>query len=706
MSDANAPDDSRVLAELQARLESMPPIPAQGAGPHVEFDGNGHLVPARPGAVDPDGNNVALLASLLPQLIQVTDELHVLLLPQGNVAHDRLRRRLEALRAHLVPDLAQVKRDWLVFEGVRFLNAERANREAIRTGNEPAHGEDAREALDTLATLLPAFAMATAQGPALLRAEDVWQREPSERAAYRAALHDVALAAKADSERPPDERVISPEVAEAMLGATTEAGDGSNPTRTWVLGETLTGNVTAALVLGASVGAATLGLASFGPAGTVAGVAVGLLFGKGLEQSKPFVAARGALTQLIDRAMLLDASPAAALLERRLGAIGGFVAGTGPRLRRLGEMGGALSWVSRSLEWLAARPGGPDTGPQPDGFSIEEVKRRILAGEAIPSAWLLYIHELDFSVEPLGILRPGESESYTQTRLWASLGSAVLESTAALASLTHLTTLCLAGTKALDLTPLAGIAGLRYLDLRGTRVTDLAPLAGIAGLQYLNLGRTLVTDLAPLAGITGMQHLIIERTRIADLAPLVGISGLQILDIRSTPVFDLAPLAGIARLQTLYMSNTLVIDLAPLASIAGLQAIDLSITPVTDLAPLAKLTDLESLDLGGTQVTDLAPLAGIIDLTGLSLNGTPVTDLAPLAGIVGLRMLDLSATQVTDLAPLAGIAGLQTLDISDTKVTNLAPLADLPSLDWLTLTGLPEGIEDVLPSRAGFHIFR
>lgn len=164
MSDANAPDDGRVLAELQARLESMPPIPAQGAGPHVEFDGNGHLVPARPGAVDPDGNNVALLASLLPQLIQVADELHALLLPQGNVAHDRLRRRLEALRAHLAPDLAQVKRDWLVFEGVRFLNAERANREAIRTGYEPAHGEDAREALDTLATLLPAFAMATAQG--------------------------------------------------------------------------------------------------------------------------------------------------------------------------------------------------------------------------------------------------------------------------------------------------------------------------------------------------------------------------------------------------------------------------------------------------------------------------------------------------------------------------------------------------------------
>jgi hypothetical protein len=537
------------------------------------------------------------------------------------------------------------------------------------------------------------------RGPALLRAEDVWQREPAERAAYRAALHDVALAAKVDSERPPDERVISPEVADAMLGATTEAGEGSNPTRTWVLGETITGNVTAALVLGASVGAATLGLASFGPAGAVAGVAVGLLFGKGLEQSKPFIAARGALTQLFDQAMKLDAYPAAALLGRRLGAIGRLVAGTGPRLRRLGEMGGALSWVSRSLEWLAARPAAPGIGPQPDGFvpanakhtsatvapqhepdwedvrfwedfgkappagfSIDEVKRLIRAGERLQRAWVPFIRELDFSRDWRAAMKPGESFLEVRNRLWAEPGTSALRSAE----------------------PLGQLTNLRSLSLEATGVADLAPLARLSALRHLNLSVTQITDLTALADLSSLQSLHLWGTKVAKLGPLAKLTALQVLDLQGTEVEDVTALAHLANLRFL----------------------DLRDTKVTNLCALARLTSLQDLNLWNTKIESLTHLAGLSALKFLNLWGTMVADLTPLADLSALQFLNLGGTNVTDLSPLAGLVALQTIHLRSAPVFDLTPLADLPNLQELDLSGLRYGIEAVLPRRAEIKITR
>jgi len=250
--------------------------------------------------------------------------------------------------------------------------------------------------------------------------------------------------------------------------------------------------------------------------------------------------------------------------------------------------------------------------PPPD-FDIVEVKRRILAGEALPAAWIPLIEDLNLTWTPLHDLAPLAGLANLRT---LSLESTKVADLAPLAGLVNLHTLDFGGTRVADLAPLAGLANLHTLDFGGTRVADLAPIAGLANLHTLDLNATQVADLAPLARLANLHLLRLNGTQVSDLAPLAGLANLETLDLRGTwELSDLAPIAGLARLQSLLISSTRVADLAPIAGLANLQTLFLSSTQVSDLAPLAKLANLQTLWLDGTRVSDLAPLAGLAKLT-------------------------------------------------------------------------------------------
>ncbi len=283
-----------------------------------------------------------------------------------------------------------------------------------------------------------------------------------------------------------------------------------------------------------------------------------------------------------------------------------------------------------------------------------------------------------------------------------SLAGTDLVNLAPLASLPALQSLDCSDTQVRDLAPLASLPGLRSLACWGTQVSDLAPLASLPGLQSLACWGTQVSDLAPLASLPGLQSLACWDTQVSDLAPLASLPALQSLDCSDTQVSDLAPLASLPALQSLVCWGTQVSDLAPLASLPALQSLDCSGTQVSDLAPLASLPALQSLDCSGTQVSDLAPLASLPALQSLDCSGTQVSDLAPLASLPALQSLDCSGTQVSDLAPLASLPALQSLRCYNTQVSDLAPLASLPALQSLDcsgcrLTHVPEALW-LLPS--------
>lgn len=176
--------------------------------------------------------------------------------------------------------------------------------------------------------------------------------------------------------------------------------------------------------------------------------------------------------------------------------------------------------------------------PPPD-LDPGSVTRLVLSGEAVPTAWIPFITELDLSFNRISNVD-------------------------ALAGLTSLQGLNLWGTQVSDITSLSGLSALRTLDLASTQVNDLTPLANLVALERLVLTSTEVINLSPLAGLHSLQSLVLMNTRVDDVTPLASLTALKSLNLMNTKVSDLTPLAGLAALQSLLLAGTRVNDLSPL----------------------------------------------------------------------------------------------------------------------------------------------
>jgi hypothetical protein len=183
-----------------------------------------------------------------------------------------------------------------------------------------------------------------------------------------------------------------------------------------------------------------------------------------------------------------------------------------------------------SRVWIANRHS-QEPADQPDLlFDMEEVRRRILVGEAIPASWVPKVSYLILSGSGLVDLAP-------------------------LVQLTGLTSLHLWRTQVSDLNPLVRLTALARLNLGVTQVTDLAPLAGLTALTSLTLGHTKVSDLSPLAGLIALTSLDLQSTKISDLSPLARLTALSYLNLLDTPVNDLSPVRGLPNLKRLSLDK-------------------------------------------------------------------------------------------------------------------------------------------------------
>ena len=234
------------------------------------------------------------------------------------------------------------------------------------------------------------------------------------------------------------------------------------------------------------------------------------------------------------------ADSVAALLVDQAEALTSFMVGLPGEVR---EAFGHLIAVAREHGLRpSAPPPKPAPPPQtspPSDFSLEEVERRVLDGEAIPAAWVPYVTELNLA--------------YSDLR---------------------------------DVTPLSALTALQSLNLMRTQVRDVTPLAALAALQSLNLWDTQVSDVTPLGALTALQSLNLWDTKVGDVTPLGALAALQSLNLRDTKVGDVTPLGALTALQSLNLMNTKVSDVTPLASLTALKNLDLTETRPAGLEAL------------------------------------------------------------------------------------------------------------------------
>ena len=168
-----------------------PKLPSQGIGPHFELNTDGILDLAPPEALDKDGNNVARLRKIHPELRNIAGQLASALL-EGNQAHSELYQHVESYRLMLEQNLEDIDFSMLYIRGLRLENAERAAMAQIEAGALNLFSPRVHEAIRTALRLHGPFMLATKEGIELISAGDRYRRTSAEEEKYLTAAVDFA----------------------------------------------------------------------------------------------------------------------------------------------------------------------------------------------------------------------------------------------------------------------------------------------------------------------------------------------------------------------------------------------------------------------------------------------------------------------------------------------------------------------------------
>lgn len=327
-----------------------PPIPRQEVGPYFALREDGVIDFAPATDLDTAGNNVALLRQLHPLLRESVGEL-IVSLSKGNAPYSSLLDRAKRYSALTERPLDQISFAQLFGAGVRLQNATTATHREIGRDELPTFDPNTDEQLNSVLQLHAAFILNSADGAALIAAEERYQRRPIEEAEYRQSAAAFA-----------QELVNHPEVmdtgaATQVLEVVREIGTGEFPERSAVVGVTVTRNALISVIGLSMVAAAPIAVGAIvaGTGGAAIGLAVAWWpFNEALKKTKVGVAFTDHIKKTIDGLTHgvppEDQGPKAAISSPYLA----FVINEMPSLRRLATAGRQFPWLNQSLDWLEA----------------------------------------------------------------------------------------------------------------------------------------------------------------------------------------------------------------------------------------------------------------------------------------------------------------------------------------------------------------
>jgi hypothetical protein len=341
-------EQNALLAQEIARLTppSPPEIPRQGAGPHVEIDlETGVIVPAKPESLDAEGNNIARLRALHPQLARLARGLAASISANEQ---PELHGSASRYADNVGRDLDKIDFDQLWGEGV-FLEARAAA--AARGAT-----DGVREPLDA-ATLATLNALLEVHGPFILSSraglENLalsreFHRRPEDVQREEAATRELAQEFK----KSPD--IVSPETAQLFEYVVEQPESSVHPERSGAFKAGMTRNVlinvAAAATIGTIVGEAGAIFGTFGTA--VTGSAAYPLI-EGWKKSKPFLQVANLVKEKLDDLSEAEIQEVWARLRKiRFDRFTSFVLKSEKPLRRaLGDRERAR-WLHEHLDWL------------------------------------------------------------------------------------------------------------------------------------------------------------------------------------------------------------------------------------------------------------------------------------------------------------------------------------------------------------------
>jgi hypothetical protein len=329
------------LARLQERPQGPRPpqeVPRQVPGPHVEIDvETGAVVSAKPESLDAEGNNLARLTALHPQIAKVASEL------LANVSQNEQPELFAAAKSYFENvnrDLSQIDFERLWGEGIYLEEAAVAATRRIEDKLREPLNDAALTALQALQRIHGPFILATKVGLENLAFANAYDLRVEERNEQFAATKALALKFEAN----PD--VVAPEVAQMVAHYVELPESSTHPER----GPAFTGgmmfNISLVLISGAAIRMIKV----------VAGDEMSAPLSDALKKSKPYanyLSASGLLKDGLDRLSETDAHSLGSKLKKiSFEPYREFVIENEALLRRLAGKRREMRWLHEHLDWL------------------------------------------------------------------------------------------------------------------------------------------------------------------------------------------------------------------------------------------------------------------------------------------------------------------------------------------------------------------
>ena len=285
----------------------------------------------------------------------------------------------------------------------------------------------------------------------------------------------------------------------------------------------------------------------------------------------------------------------------------------------------------------------------------------------------------------------------TRLEVRGAFGPPGLTDFSILANFRKLTYLDVAGNRATNGSPVAGLTNLTYLDLGWNRdatdnsIRDMSFLTNLRHLEWLSIFYLRFNDLGPLAGLTALTNVNFSYNYTAtNSGALNALTNMVELYAASVGLSNITFASQMPRLDKLDFSYCNVSDLSPALgrNLLGLWA---AYNPLTNANLATNFTALNALHLDGDNLTNISSFGRLTALRELSLDNNPgIVSLSFLTGLTNLTYLSVGQLPLTSVTVLSGLTNLTELHLHDnTALTSITPLAGLTNLYHLDLNNCP-----------------
>jgi internalin A len=285
----------------------------------------------------------------------------------------------------------------------------------------------------------------------------------------------------------------------------------------------------------------------------------------------------------------------------------------------------------------------------------------------------------------------------TRLEVRGAFGPPGLTDFSILANFRKLTYLDVAGNRATNGSPVAGLTNLTYLDIGWNRdatdnsIRDMSFLTNLRHVEWLSLYYLRFNDLGPLAGLTALTNVNFSYNYTAtNSGALNALTNMVELYAASVSLSNITFASQMPRLVKLDFGNNNVSDLSPALgrNLLGLWA---AYNPLTNANLATNFTALNILHLDGDNLTNISSFGRLTALHELSLDNNPgIVSLSFLSGLTNLTYLSVGQLPLTSVTVLSGLTNLTELHLhDDTALTSITPLAGLTNLYHLDLNNCP-----------------